>query len=120
MAAVFISFPAYPACLTITPLIPQASDLSQRACTFQVYSLLSFLEKVESEVGVYRRGLERLGVVKSRWRTVELQELSGKQARRASGDSIRDGGPSKRQGQERKENRPGRPGRPVTSSDLKE
>lgn len=114
MAAVFISFPAYPACLTITLVIPQASDLSQ------VYSLLSFLEKVESEVGVYRRGLERLGVVKSRWRTVELQELSGKQARRASGDSIRDGGPSNRQGRERKENRPGRPGRPVTSSDLKE
>lgn len=30
------------------------------------------------------------------------------------------GGPSNRQGWERKENRPGRPGRPVTSSDLKE
>lgn len=78
------------------------------------------MEKVESEVVVYCRGLERQEVVKSKWRTVELQELSGEQARRASGDSIRDGGPCNRQGRERKENRPGRPGRPVTSSDLKE
>lgn len=45
-------------------------------------------------------GLERWGIVKSRWRTLELQELSGKEVRRANGESKRVEGPWNKQRRE--------------------
>lgn len=63
------------------------------------------LEKVESEVGYLslrgRRG--RAGIVESGWRTLELQELSDKPARKAYGETVMGGDPWNKQGRERKE-----------------
>lgn len=63
------------------------------------------MERVESEVGYLslrgRRG--RAGIVESGWRTLELQELSDKLARRAYGETVMCGDPWNKQGRERKE-----------------
>lgn len=40
-------------------------------------------------MGCVFEGLERWGIVKSRWRTLKLQELKGKWVRRAYGESER-------------------------------
>lgn len=81
MAEVLIFVLEYPACLAIVPLIPPTRDLTQIAIPFR--SILSFIEKVESETSIYFvggecgvreiRGIEQMG---GHW---NCRKLSGKQ-----------------------------------------
>ena len=78
------------------------------------------MEKVESEVGYLslrgRRG--RAGIVESGWRTLELQELSDKPARKAYGETVMGGDPWNKQGRERKEETGEWDGKAREDSDL--
>lgn len=78
------------------------------------------MEKVESEVGhVSLRGQRSwTRIVENAWRTLELQELSDKQARRAYGERTMGGDPWNKQGRERMEESGERDRKAREDSDL--